>query len=424
MRFNSLDAWLEWQATLNPAEINLGLERIESVLERMGLTDRFDCPLIMVAGTNGKGSVVAMLEAIALAEGLEVGCYTSPHIRRYNERIRVNAIEVSDESLCGSFERIDEARGDCQLTYFEFGTLAAIDLFHKDKLDLVIMEIGLGGRLDAVNVMQPDVSVVTTVDIDHTDWLGSNREAIGYEKAGIFRADAPAVCGDKNPPLTLIHTAQDLKTKCFMNGKDFFVEKHENHWRFKSELSVVDQLPWPSLEGDIQLENAAVSLMAVQLLDNKLNINESSIKRGLSDIKLEGRYQIIRQNPDVIIDVAHNVQAAESLSNQLGKTKSQYNQTHAVIAMLADKEVQAVIEQLLPNIDVWHCAGLESVPRGLSAKRMASTLEQVNTGVKLRAESTVNQACASAIQEANVDDRIIVLGSFYTVSEAMSYFGC
>ena len=422
MRFNTLDAWLEWQATLNPAEIDLGLERIDLVLQRLGLSKQFNCPLIMVAGTNGKGSVVAMLEAIALAEGHNVACYTSPHIRRYNERIRVNGKEVDDETLCQAFERIDQARGDSQLTYFEFGTLAAIEIFHDVSPDLVLMEVGLGGRLDAVNVMHPDVSVITTIDIDHTDWLGDNREAIGYEKAGIFRAKVPAVCGDKNPPNSLIKQAQDLGTKCYFNTRDFLVEKQLDHWRFKSDLLNLNHLPLPSLKGSVQLDNAAVSLMAIGLLDKTLNISEASIKQGLSHIKLNGRYQCIAQNPDVIVDVAHNVQAAESLANQLEVTKDQYNQTHAVIAMLADKEVESVIKQLLPVVDVWHCAGLESVPRGLSAKRMACTLEQVNTGVKLRAESTVKQACESAMREAGSSDRIIVLGSFYTVSDAMSYF--
>lgn len=424
MRFNTLDAWLDWQATLNPAEIDLGLERIALVLERLDLSDRFNCPLIMVAGTNGKGSVVAMLESIALAEGLKVGCYTSPHIRHYNERIRINAIDASDEDLCESFERIDQARGECQLTYFEFGTLSAIELFHRASLDLVIMEIGLGGRLDAVNVMQSDISVITTIDIDHTDWLGEDREAIGYEKAGIFRSDTPAVCGDQDPPISVTKKAEALQIKCHVNAVDFRVEKHKNHWNFKSELLEIKQLPFPSLQGDIQLQNAAVSIMTLLLLDNKFNISQSSIKQGLSNINLDGRYQLIHRKPDVFVDVAHNVQAAKSLADQLVATKNQYNQTHAVIAMLADKDVESVVKQFAQNIDVWHCAGLESVQRGMSAKRMASVLERVNTGVKLRAKSTVKEACISAMAQSNVDDRVIVFGSFFTVSEAMGYFEC
>lgn len=424
MRFNTLDAWLDWQATLNPAEIDLGLERIALVLERLDLSDRFNCPLIMVAGTNGKGSVVAMLESIALAEGLKVGCYTSPHIRHYNERIRINAIDASDEDLCESFERIDQARGECQLTYFEFGTLSAIELFHRASLDLVIMEIGLGGRLDAVNVMQSDISVITTIDIDHTDWLGEDREAIGYEKAGIFRSDTPAVCGDQDPPISVTKKAEALQIKCHVNAVDFRVEKHKNHWNFKSELLEIKQLPFPSLQGDIQLQNAAVSIMTLLLLDNKFNISQSSIKQGLSNINLDGRYQLIHRKPDVFVDVAHNVQAAKSLADQLVVTKNQYNQTHAVIAMLADKDVESVVKQFAKNIDVWHCAGLESVQRGMSAKRMASVLERVNTGVKLRAKSTVKEACISAMAQSNVDDRVIVFGSFFTVSEAMGYFEC
>lgn len=376
----------------------------------------------MVAGTNGKGSVVAMLESIALAAGMSVACYTSPHIQRYNERLRINAEEVSDAELCESFQRIDQARGEKQLTYFEFGTLAAIDIFHRASLDLVIMEVGLGGRLDAVNVMFPDVSIITTIDIDHTDWLGDNREAIGAEKAGIFRAESPAVCGDLQPPSSLKKKAEALGTRCLFNGVDFQIEKHDDHWSLKSASQSIDRLPLPSLEGSIQLQNAAVSIMALNLLGESVAIDEQSIRQGLADIRLSGRFQLVHESPDVFVDVAHNVQAAKSLSDQLVATKGQYNQTHAVIAMLADKDVESVIAELRSSIDIWHCAGLDSVPRGMPVKRMISVLEQVNTGVKLRAEATVEDACISAMQDAKADDRIIVFGSFYTVSEAMKHF--
>lgn len=422
MRFDTLDAWLEWQSRLNPAEIELGLERSALVLEHLGLSPQFECPLIMVAGTNGKGSVVAMLESIALAEGLSVACYTSPHIKYYNERISINAQDVSDELLCETFERIDQARGDVQLTYFEFGTLAAIDLFHRTPLDIIIMEVGLGGRLDAVNIMQPDISVVTTIDIDHSDWLGDNRESIGYEKAGIFRADTPVVCGDANPPASLLQFADNLQAKCYISGDAFFAEQGESHWNFRSQNQCINQLPMPSLKGGFQLQNAAVAIMALQLLSKSFKLSERSIIEGLSQIRLNGRYQLIHHNPDVYVDVAHNVQAAKSLASQLSETENQYRSTHAIIAMLADKEVGAVIEQVSPVVDFWHCAGLDSVQRGMSVKRLVSKFEQVNAGVKLRAESTVTQACDSVMRDVKADERIIVFGSFYTVSEAMSYF--
>lgn len=422
MRFRTLQAWLDWQATLNPAEIDLGLDRIQQVLGALGLSDQFHCPLILVAGTNGKGSVVAMLEAIAIAEGLSVGCYSSPHIRHYNERIRIDGENISDEALCDSFQRIDQARGEVKLTYFEFGTLAAIELFQHEELDLVIMEVGLGGRLDAVNVMQPDVSVITTIDIDHTDWLGEDRESIGREKAGIFRAETPAVCGDKNPPKSVFYQAESLGIRCDVYGEDFRAEKELDGWDFASGKLFLSRLPYPSLSGDIQLQNAAVSIAALAHLLGKLTISEQAIRKGLEHIELDGRFQKIHRQPDVFVDVAHNVQAATTLAAQLSETSSRYEQTHAVIAMLEDKDVEKVIEQLQAQVDVWHCAGLDSVPRGLPAKSMASVLERLNTGVKLRAETSVENACISAFHDATADDRIIVFGSFYTVSEAMTYF--
>ncbi len=223
MRFDSLDQWLAWQETLNPAEIELGLERIDHVRELAGIPDHFDCPLIIVGGTNGKGSVMAMLEAMASAAGYRVCAYTSPHLLRYNERIRIDGREVDDADLCAAFERIDQARGDAQLTYFEFGTLAALDLFVRAQPDLVLLEVGLGGRLDAVNIMQPDVSVISTIDIDHVDWLGPDRESIGFEKAGIMRSGKPVICGDRAPPRSLLDHAGAIAAECQVLGRDFDV---------------------------------------------------------------------------------------------------------------------------------------------------------------------------------------------------------
>jgi len=422
LRFNTLDAWLEWQVTLNPSEINLGLERIAVVLDRLEWRQRFKCPLVMVAGTNGKGSVVAMMESIALADGYSVACYTSPHIKKYNERIRIDGVCISDEALCDAFERVDQARGDVQLTYFEFGTLAAIDLFHRSELDIVIMEVGLGGRLDAVNIMQPDVSVITTVDIDHTDWLGEDREAIGYEKAGIFRSDVPVVCGDKNPPRSLLDYADKLQTSCLINGTDFSTQTKEQTWNLQSKRLEVDGLPLPSLIGDFQISNAAVAIMALHQISTQIPISELSMRRGLSQIQLNGRYQTIHRRPDVIVDVAHNVQAAESLAHQLELTKESNHFTYAVTAMLADKEVEAVIRKIAPHVDFWYCAGLGSEQRGMSSKRIASILERVVSGVKLHSVKTVSEACDLVFKAAKKDSRIIIFGSFVTVSEAMSYF--
>jgi dihydrofolate synthase/folylpolyglutamate synthase len=420
LRFQTLDEWLSWQECLNPKEIDLGLERVSRVLHRSGHNNHFDCPLITVAGTNGKGSVVAYLEAIALAEGYSTCTYTSPHLLRYNERIRINGNEIDDEVLCAAFERIDRAREGEQLTYFEFGTLAAIDCFMAVKPDLVIMEIGLGGRLDAVNIMQPSVAVITTIAIDHTDWLGTDREAIGLEKAGILRSGSPAVCGDFNPPQSVLDRAAKSGVDLKLIGKDFGAEPRGETWVFYTKGNYVDELPLPALAGEFQLSNAATAIMALMLLHG-LTPGDDAIKQGLRDVRLAGRFQIIRQQPAVILDVAHNLQAAESLVSQL-RAHDCAGRTCAVVAMLADKPVADVIETVSGEIDCWYTAGLESVPRGLSAAHMADAVERLTSDVKLSVAATVAGACEQALAAATGNDRIIIFGSFYTVAEAMQFF--
>ncbi len=420
MRFKSLDEWLSWQESLNPKEIDLGLERVSRVLNRAGHNNHFDCPLITVAGTNGKGSVVAYLEAIALAGSYTTCAYTSPHLLRYNERIRINGNEIDDESLCAAFERIDQARGEEQLTYFEFGTLAAIDCFMAAKPDLVIMEIGLGGRLDAVNIMQPSVAVITTVAIDHTDWLGADRETIGAEKAGILRAGSPAVCGDFNPPNSVLDHAEKSGVVLKLIGNDFRVEPRGETWALHANGDSMDELPLPALTGEFQRANAATAIMALKSLQG-LPTGVDAIKQGLRDVRLPGRFQIIRQQPVVIVDVAHNLQAAESLVSQL-RAHDCTGRTCAVVAMLADKPVVDVIEAVSGEIDCWYTAGLESVPRGLSATHMADAVERLTSDVKLSAAPTVARACEQALADAADNDRIIIFGSFYTVAEAMRFF--
>jgi len=420
LRFQTLDQWLAWQQSLNPREIDLGLDRVARVLHQAGHNNHFDCPLIIVAGTNGKGSVVAYLEAIALAGGVTVCSYTSPHLLRYNERIRINGCEIDDESLCMAFERIDQARGDEQLTYFEFGTLAAIDLFTAAKPDLVVMEIGLGGRLDAVNIMQPSVAVITTIAIDHTDWLGTDRETIGLEKAGIFRAGCRAVCGDLNPPQSLLNHAAQLEVDLKLIGRDFRVESRGDGWCLRTDGNSMDELPLPALAGEFQLVNAATAIIALESLHG-FSADIEMIKQGLRDVLLPGRYQLIRQQPAVIVDVAHNPQAAESLLSQL-RAEDCSGKTHAVVAMLADKPFTDVIGLVSSEIDCWYTAGLESVPRGLSARRMEDVVEQLVSDVKLCSAATVAGACDQALAAAAKDDRIIIFGSFYTVAEAMQFF--
>ena len=420
MRFSSLSDWLSWQEGLSPRAIDLGLERVGRVLRRLAHRSRFDCPLVIVAGTNGKGSVVAYLEAIALAGGHRVCSYTSPHLLRYNERIRIDGIEIDDAALCNAFDRIDQARGDELLTYFEFGTLAAIDLFFNAAPDLVVMEIGLGGRLDAVNIMEPDVAVVTTVALDHCDWLGPDRESIGYEKAGVFRAGRPAVCGDSSPPQSLLHRAAKLRVALRLIGRDFRIERDAESWRYVGADAVIGHLPIPPLAGEFQLDNAATAITALKSLAG-LNTEVAAIRQGLRRVHLAGRFQVIRQHPEVIVDVAHNSQAAMALASQL-RQKPGNGRTVAIVAMLADKPVADVVASLADEIDCWYAAGLESVARGLPAGEMAAVVEQHNADGKLHSTETVAQACAQALSAVDGHDRIIIFGSFYTVAEALQFF--
>jgi len=472
MRFDCLDDWLHWQEGLNPAEIDLGLDRVSRVLLQAGLSASFNCPLITVAGTNGKGSVVATLEAIALAAGLNVCSYTSPHLFRYNERIKINGRPADDNVLCEAFERIDQARADSALTYFEFGTLAAIDIFFRVNPDLVILEVGLGGRLDAVNVMDADVSVLTSVAIDHIDWLGDNRESIGYEKAGIFRAGKPVICGERDVPESVLRYAEKLRCEFIQSGRDYQVvnngaeEKRmaiHDRWTLKSIYGEFNNLPQPSLIGEFQKSNAATAIMALRTLQEKDLLFSPSARQqsvslaeilpeALTGIRLAGRFQRIHEKPQVFVDVAHNLQAAQALAAQIRETElaavKNYN-TWAIVAMLSDKDIKGVLASVADVIDFWCFAGLDKTARGASLSVMLDNLPADILGSlaavmnpaladelqdKLKANQctilsdtvllakTVSDACREVLSKADEDDRVIIFGSFYTVAEAMHFF--
>ena len=389
MRFDNLKDWLAWQEGLNPKEIELGLERSARVLKQLGHSSSFDCPLITVAGTNGKGSIVAMLEAIAVSVGLKVCSYTSPHIFEYSERIKIDRQAVADTLICEAFQRIDNARGDDQLTYFEFGTLAAIDLFFRAEVDLVILEVGLGGRLDAVNIMDPDVSILSSVAIDHVDWLGDDREKIGYEKAGIFRPGRTVVCADAQPPLSVIKRAQELNCNFLQREKDYsVVEESGAGWCLKSPYVEISSLPAPSLIGAFQKDNAATAVVAMQVLQHERLLDSlpaaqqtfvQILTSALTDIRLSGRFQKVHEAPDVFVDVAHNPHAALGLKSQLqisakngpvkgkaGEGKTGKGKTWAVVAMLADKDINQVIRNVASEVDFWCFAGLDGEMLGIS----------------------------------------------------------
>jgi dihydrofolate synthase/folylpolyglutamate synthase len=417
MRYSTLADWLSWQETLHPAKVDLGLDRLRVVLERMGL-EHPPYALITVAGTNGKGSCVAMLEAILHTAGYRVGAYTSPHLLRYNERIRVDRAAVSDAALCEAFARVDAARGDISLTYFEFGTLAALDIFSRAGLDAVVLEVGMGGRLDAVNVLDPDVAVVTTVAIDHSAWLGSDREQIGAEKAGIFRAGRAAVYGDADPPTTVVERARNLNVSLQCLGRDFGCQRVAGGWSWWGMDQHRHTLPLPRLRGPYQLNNAATVIMALELLKSRLPVGQQALRLGLSSVDLPGRLQLMDEQALRICDVAHNVQAATALAVGLRNLPCA-GRTHGVVAMLADKDMNGVARALADTIHVWHVAGL-SVERGASAVQVAA---QVRAGAGMQAVNEyaeVSTALEGAAAAAGPADRIVVFGSFYTVAVALA----
>lgn len=419
MRFESLSEWLSWQETLHPKTIDLGLDRCMPVVERLGLRQT-EFPIVTVAGTNGKGSVVAMLEAILRAAGYRTGAYTSPHLVRYNERICVNGMEVNDEMIMGSFERIDDARESISLTYFEFATLAGMDIFKRMGIDAAILEVGLGGRLDAVNLFDADIALVTTVDIDHVRWLGNDRESIGREKAGIFRSTRPAVYGDARPLKSLEKYAKKLGTPLFCLGREFSCTLHGESWDWYSEDRTWRCLPRPALAGSFQMFNASAALMALNLLSKRrpaLSIPLTAVRRGLETVRLPGRFQILPGPPERILDVAHNPQAAKALAEMLQHRDSR-GKTFVVLAMLSDKDIPAVVGLMKGLADVWYVADL-NISRGASAAVLASAILQKQASASIHLFQTISQAYLAALADAAAEDRLVVFGSFYAVGEIL-----
>jgi dihydrofolate synthase/folylpolyglutamate synthase len=427
MRFSTLADWLDWQQSLNPKTIDLGLQRVAEVLQQLQLSADFPCPVITLAGTNGKGSTAALLESILSESGLKVGCYTSPHILAYNERVRLQQQPVSEQMLCEAFDAIEQARGALPLTYFEFGTLAALLIFAQQQVDVAVLEVGLGGRLDAVNVVDADVAVITSIDIDHVDWLGADRESIAREKAGIMRAARPAVIAFDDPPASLLQQADTLGVKLIRKGCDYqFSALPDTGWQLQSAGLELQSLPAPALQGEFQLQNAAAAILAIEALRAKAGhildvVTPQTIARGLQRVKLPGRFQQLVQQPAVWVDVAHNQQSAQVLAQLLQQTAPASANTIAVVAMLADKAVHEVLQVMQPVVDSW-CSGGLDVARGLPAKNMAQAVRELHAGVRLSACETVAEACAQALEQATENDRIIVFGSFYTVAEATAFF--
>ncbi|HEY0939572.1 MAG TPA: bifunctional tetrahydrofolate synthase/dihydrofolate synthase [Steroidobacter sp.] len=412
--------WLRWQETLHPSTIDLGLERMRRTLERLEWRQPA-CPVITVAGTNGKGSTVALTSRILRAAGYRVGTFTSPHLVRYNERIIIDGREVSDASLVAAFERIDEARGDDTLTFFEFNTLAALLVFDTACLDAIVLEVGLGGRLDSVNAVDADVAVVTSIALDHCDWLGSDLESIGREKAGIFRAGKPAIFGAREMPASIAAAAQDLGAPLYRLGQDFDWQRDGERWSWQGRATKYENLPRPALHGELQFDNASSVLCALECLAERLPITRATIEQGLENVTLPGRFQVIRRaQPDVewILDVAHNPAAAGALAGQLAARPTN-GRTIAVCGILGDKDIDGIASALRGSFDSWIIVGLQSA-RAVPVDALAPRLANLDATVATTALD-VSAGCDIAQKMARAGDRIVVFGSFLTVGPALEW---
>ncbi len=419
IHFDSLQGWLKWQESSHPLVIDLGLERAARVFD--ALTPDYVKPLtITVAGTNGKGSSIAYLEAIYIAQGYRVGAYTSPHILKYNERIKIDGKPVSDEQICEAFARIESVRGNTSLSYFEFGTLAALDIFRHAGVDVQLLEVGLGGRLDAVNIVDPDVALITSISIDHVEWLGGTREAIGREKAGIFRAAIPAIIGDPEPPESLIQSAIEQHASLYCIGKDFAYKKQETGWNWFSADRQMLQLPEPGLKGEHQYRNASAVILAVAKMAERLPVTEASIRQGLAYVHLAGRFQLIDGEIPVLLDVGHNPQAVSTLADYVTAVFPG-RRIHAVFSMMKDKDIAGVLDIMDHVVYDWFFAPLAN-PRAASETMMREIFSQSPVSRVSFGFAGFTEAFAAAKKQSREGDLLLVFGSFFLVSECLVEF--
>ena len=415
MSGRSLAEWLDYIERIHPKSIELGLERVTEVRDALGKSS--GAVVLTVAGTNGKGSTCAILEAILLAAGYKVGLYTSPHLLRYNERVRIGGTPVDDDRLCAAFEEVERARGRVPLTYFEFGTLAAWEIFASLRLDAVILEVGLGGRLDAVNAFDADCAVLTTVDLDHMDYLGDTREAIGREKSGIFRPGRPAIVADPDPPRSVLDHALAIGADLQLIGRDFGFVQQGQQWMAWGRDGRRGGLAHPALRGVRQLANAAAAIAALGALRERVPVGMQDVRMGLARVELPGRFQVLPGRPTVVLDVAHNPQAARVLAHNLGEMGF-FPATHAVFGMLRDKDISGVCAALRSSFSSWSLADI-AVPRGATADLLARALEDSGAQGEVFRFGNPREAYAAARKRAGENDRIVVFGSFHTVADVM-----
>ena len=419
VHFNTLKGWLSWQESSHPLTIDLGLERVARVYNALNPTGVK--PLtITVAGTNGKGSCVAYLESIYRAQGYRVGAYTSPHILKYNERIKIDGKPLSDDLICDAFERIETVRDHTSLSYFEFGTLAALDIFSRADLDIQLLEVGLGGRLDAVNIVEPDVAIISSIGIDHVAWLGETREAIGYEKAGIFRASVPAIVGDPLPPKSLRQVADDKNACFYALGKDFGYTKQQNEWQWFAGEKQISHLPEPALKGEHQYRNASAVIMATVQLADKLPIDGQSIRQGLQNVQLPGRFQLLEGVIPVLLDVGHNPEAVRTLVEYLTQNFPN-RRIHAIFSMMRDKDIAEVLRIMNPVVYDWFFAPLANVRAATETLMREIFSRHVMDNVSFGYMGFAD-AFAAAKKQAGKEDLLLVFGSFFLVSDCLAEF--
>ena len=412
----TLADWLARCEHLHPTTIDLGLERVEQVRARLGLA--FGCPVVTVGGTNGKGSTCAMLEAIAAHAGWRVGVYTSPHLVHFEERCRVGGAIVAADALVAHFEAVEAARGDVSLTYFEFTTLAILRLLSQAALDLVVLEVGLGGRLDAVNVIDADCVVITSIDIDHTAFLGPDRESIGFEKAGILRAGQPAIVSDPLPPKRLVEHAARIGADLWLHGRDFSFSGDRQQWSWQGRSKRYAGLAYPALRGANQLLNAAGGLAAFEALRERLPVTAQAVRNGFATVELPGRFQVVPGQPAIVLDVAHNPHAVATLARNLDQMGF-FPRTHAVFGAMHDKDTAAMLATMRPLVDHWHFCDLP-IARAATARALAAQFAALSSAAQgpsanVACHASPRAALAAAVAAADPADRIVVFGSFYTV---------
>jgi len=412
----TLDGWLAHIEQVHPRSIEMGLERVQAVKRAMALELRF--PVITVGGTNGKGSACAMLEAILHEAGYRVGCYTSPHLLRYNERIRISRVEAADAQITEALRVVEEARGETPLTYFEFSTLAAAWLFAQQQVDGAILEVGLGGRLDAVNAFDADCAMIMSIALDHMEYLGETRAEIAAEKAGIMRPARPAICSDRDPPDTLTRHASQIGAQLLVQGREFGYEAQPRQWRYWGPGGERHGLPYPALRGRYQLANAAACLAALDVLRPRLPVSAADVRTGFLTTENPGRFQVLPGRPLVVLDVAHNPHAAGVLAETLRELPAAGRRI-AVFSMLRDKDIDGVIAAVKDAFDEWFVAGIEG-PRGTEAARLRERLQALGVTAPVAESGSIAQAYAQACERATENDKIVAFGSFYTVAGVMA----